>query len=759
MSTQRRTTVSLAQGLLLAGLGALALGLGGCTGDEKSTQPPPPPEPVLPPGPGTGAPLPITSAKVIVASITKVTTPEDGRPEVEIYLRDDRNFPLTGLRAANTSLVMARLEPVVNGRPSTWRAITRRLEAFPGTPPPLPASAVTGNGPRNQGYTESASAGTFVEKGAGIYTYKFKASLRGDAEIPYDGALAHRVGMEIRLSPAIPANNPVYTFTPATNLPVNESGREIVDNDTCNACHDQLSFHGGARFDLQYCVMCHESYSFDAQTGNSIDLKVMIHKIHSGKLLPSVQAGGIYGIFGFGNRFNDYSDVVYTQDRRNCTTCHEENDADTPQASNWRTTIDRETCGSCHDNVNFETGAGHGGVTATDDTCTSCHGPSAQVASLSTQRAHEIPEQVAARRFRYEVLNVVNSAPGQRPTVTIRVVDPTNNDTPWDIRQAGGPFQNSSASLTVDVAFSTRPDFTNTGSGSATATTGTPAQPIRIDFKNNGVPDPAFPGGFRATATVPIPANATGSGAALLEGRPAVNIDDDSALETLPVRSVGKTFAITDTTPVPYRQIVDIAKCDACHEQLAFHGNNRVGNAELCATCHNPNATDIARRVAGSNCQTVTGTLDDQSIDFKFMVHAIHAGPIANYKVCGFGNTGYDFSSVRYPGKLNNCEGCHLTGTYYPPAAGAALATTFDAGADRSTPLGDVAVTAGTAACSACHNDAAARQHMQLNGGSFNAVKAADSSTPGQPGENCLTCHGPGQPADVRVQHNVDAFN
>ena len=65
--------------------------------------------------------------------------------------------------------------------------------------------------------------------------------------------------------------------------------------------------------------MCHESYSFDAQSGNSIDLKVMIHKIHSGETLPSVEAGGFYGIFGFGNTFTDFSDVVYPQDKRNCT--------------------------------------------------------------------------------------------------------------------------------------------------------------------------------------------------------------------------------------------------------------------------------------------------------------------------------------------------------------------------------------------------------------------------------------------------------
>jgi OmcA/MtrC family decaheme c-type cytochrome len=503
--------------------------------------------------------------------------------------------------------------------------------------------------------------------------------------------------------------------------------------------------------------MCHDSYSSDAQTGNTIDLKVMIHKIHAGETLPSVEAGGLYGIFGHGNTFANFGEVVYPQDKRNCTTCHEEGDADTPQASNWRFTVNRTTCSSCHDDVNFATGLNHGGIAATDDTCTSCHGSSSGV--LSVQTAHRIPEQAAAEKFAYEVLNVVDTAPGQLPTVTIRVVDPTNGNAPYDVKAANGPFQNSSASLAVDVAFSTRPDFTNTGSGSATPTTGSPAQPIRIDFKTTAVPDPAFPGGFKATSTVPIPATATGSGEALIEGRPAVDVNGDGTLERLPVTSVGKSFAITDASPVPYRQIVDIAKCNDCHQELTLHGNSRTGNTELCATCHNPNATDISRRVAGSNCEIVTGTLDDQTIDLKVMIHAIHAGELGGgFKVCGFSNTGYDFTAVKYPGKLENCEGCHLPGTYYPPDATMALATTIDAGADRSTPVGDVAITPATAACSSCHSSDTARQHMLLNGGSFDAIKAADSTTPAAPIETCGNCHGEGKAADVKVEHGVGEF-
>jgi OmcA/MtrC family decaheme c-type cytochrome len=713
--------------------------------------------------------VPVASAKFIRSSIVSATIPEDGKPIIEVRLENESGQPLIGLQAANISFVLARLEPGINGKSNGWRAITRRTEAFPGSPTPLPASAVTGTGPTNQATTEAGTKGKWVEgnQANGQYFYTFAQSVKGIADIPFDPALTHRVGLEIRLKPAgaanyIPANNAVRTWAPTTGGTV-DSGREIVDNDTCNACHDNLEAHGNARFDLQYCAMCHESYSFDAQTGNTIDLRVMIHKIHRDSL-PSKP----YGIFGYQNWFYDYTHFQFTQDQRNCETCHEESDADTPQASFWRTNITRETCGSCHDYVNFDTGVGHGGVAATDDQCATCHGPSSNF-GVRPDQVHFDPLLRAGEKFKYEVLNVVDSAPGQKPTVTIRVTDPTNNNAPYDIKAAGGPFQIGNASLRVDVAFSTRPDFTNTGSGSATATTGTPAQPISIDFKANGVPDPAFPGAFKATATAAIPAAAAGSGSALLEGRPNVRIDTngDGVLETVavPVTASGKAFAITDAAPVPYRAVVDIAKCNDCHKQLSLHGENRAGNAELCAVCHNPNATDIARRVAGSKCQSVTGTLDDQTIDFKVMVHAIHAGAKAGYKVCGYGNEGYDFSYVKYPGKLENCEGCHLPGTYYPPDSTVALATTFDAAPasspDRSTPLGDVATTPATAVCSTCHASQDARNHMLSSaaGGSVTAIKDAASRTPSTPPETCATCHGPGKDADVKKVHGVAEFN
>ena len=743
--------------LLLAA--CVALGLAACTGDSGKTGNQGPDGPPGPPGEPPSGTNPVGTAKVINASITNVTVPDDGQPVVEVRLTNEKGTPLSGLPAGNIRFVLARLEPGLLGQSSAWHAVTRKTEAFPGTPAPTPAEFVTGTKAVNQATTETATAGTWTEGTGnnGVYRYRFKQSLKGIDDIPYDATLVHRVGLEIRTSPNItadniPANNATYTFIPATGFQV-YSGREIVDNDTCNACHDNLSVHGEARFDLQYCVMCHEKYSFDAQSGNTIDMKAMIHRIHSGETLPSVEAGGFYGIFGFGNTFNDYSDVVYPQDKRNCQTCHEESDEDTPQASNWRKTVNTAACSTCHDDVNWSTGQNHGGVAATDEQCETCHGPNSTIESgkLRPQVAHLVPTVEAGKKFAFAIVSVANTAPGQNPTVTFKVTDPTSNDAPYDIH-ADAPFTvcaGGASRLSVDIAWSTR-DYHNIGSGS------NPAQPIQLNplAACGGSSVDNGDGTFTVTSTVAIPANATGSLGVGLEGHPAVDADGDGVVDRIAVTNVHTFAPITDPTAVARRSVVVTSKCDDCHRQLSLHGNNRTDNPQVCVMCHNAGATDVARRVAGSACEASLG-LDDESIDFKYMIHAIHSG---NTGICGFGNTANPFFEVEYPGKLNNCEGCHQAGTYYPVDPTKVQATTFDAGGDRASPTDDRAVTPNTAVCSACHTGSQAKLHMEQNGGSFNATKNADGTSNEAQGETCGTCHGEGRAADVKVEHKVGEF-
>ena len=203
-----------AQALLLAGLGIVALGLAGCGGENPSSSSTTTPPPVLPPGPGSGAPVPVTSAKNIVSSITKVTVPDDGKPEIEVYLRDENNFSLTGLQSSAISFVLARLEPPFNGKSSTWHAITRRTEAFPGDPPPVPANYVTGTGPTSQATTEKATSGVWTDHNNGVYTYKFAKSLKDDPAIPFDGTCRTASGWRSG-SPRFPRTTRSIRSTPS----------------------------------------------------------------------------------------------------------------------------------------------------------------------------------------------------------------------------------------------------------------------------------------------------------------------------------------------------------------------------------------------------------------------------------------------------------------------------------------------------------------------------------------------------------------
>ena len=165
------------------------------------------------------------------------------------------------------------------------------------------------------------------------------------AAIPYDRAATHRIAMQV------PANvdNAFVDFVPQT-LPALGTGpaRKISVNASCNECHIRLGLHGGDRKTVEYCVTCHNPGSTDPHSGETVDFKVMIHKIHRGEELPAVQANGEYAIWGNQNSKNDYSTVVFPQDTRNCTKCHTSADAATPQGDNWKNVPTASSCTSCH---------------------------------------------------------------------------------------------------------------------------------------------------------------------------------------------------------------------------------------------------------------------------------------------------------------------------------------------------------------------------------------------------------------------------
>jgi OmcA/MtrC family decaheme c-type cytochrome len=761
----------------IALIAVLALGLAACSGtkgDPGTSGTTGTPGPTGPSGSGTSGVPDVATATQIKLAITSVTVAADTKATVKFTMKNELDLPLKGLSSGVPRFIIAQLRPGVGGKGSEWRAYTTRKDA----------AAV-------QATAEAATTAgaVFKDNGDGSYEYTFSKPLNGYAPdgATYDANLTHRVGMELRSttaqSVAAPFSNAPYTFVPATGsttvLPVR---RDIVSNARCYACHDRLEFHGGPRTDTQYCVTCHNPGTTDGQApNNTVDFPVMIHKIHSG---TNLTAG--YKITGNGGVVYDFSTVVYTQDRRNCSTCHQESDAATPQASNYRTVPYSRACGACHDNVNFATGVGHGPLNepATDDQCVTCHGADSTVqnGNLRVDAVHRIPEKEAAKDFKFEVVKIeaikldgtpgatpcaaatvgCTVLPGEFPKITIKVSNPKTG-VPYQFNNVA--FTNtvgtSTARVRVRVATTTE-NFVNRNSNS------NPAQPIQVDFlATTAAPagSPAASGGaptFNATAgtyskasTRAMPVGALGTtGEVFIEGRTVVDVNPYAALPTpapqlmvlAVASSAGAIFPIASgAVAVARRPIVDVKRCDDCHNVLAFHGDARNEQTELCATCHNP--------------ENASGTTlaDGRPFDFKVLVHGIHAG---TYKF-GTGTSLLDFTAVRYPGKLNNCEGCHKPDTYYPVDPTKVFATSFTRGANAASPIDDIAISPNSAVCSGCHTDNTAKLHMEQNGGYFNAAGIPNKNADGtmvNPVETCALCHGPGRTADVKVTHKIGTF-
>ncbi len=739
------------RGLCVFILFAAAL-LIGCEGDDGSDGPPGPegpagsPAAVTPIGPSGG--VPVSSAEKINVEITSATVPTGGgAPVIDVSLTNDLGQGLTGLPAANIRFLISQLSPGANGESSAWQAYITRSD---------------GGVENAQATTETATVGTYVDNGNGTYQYTFANAVTDYPAGPtYDETKTHRVGIEIRtdsesfLAENIPANNAPFDFVPNGGTP--SFTRLIADTGTCNACHDNLELHGEARFDVEYCVQCHNPSSIDGNTGNSVDMKVMIHKIHFGKEL----ANG-YQVVGFGDTVHDYSNVEFPQDVRNCTTCHDESDDTTPQASNWRMVANRAACGTCHDDVDWVSATdGHpGGLVFSDDTqCLDCHGPNATVNDGEVQiaKAHELPGQLASAEFAFNLLGITNTAVGQQPQVTFSVTDPSNSDAPYNLATAPEftACDTGTSRLAINIGWTTS-DFTNTGSGND------PAQPISINPLTGpgcgGTATDNADGTYTVTSPVPVPTGLDGSLAAALEGHPWKDLDNDGTAgfdERIGITNAIAFAGIGGGEATPRRNVVAIEKCNDCHNRLSVHGNNRTDKPEVCTMCHNPNATDNEQRGAG-DCLAQVGA-DDAPIDFKYMVHAIHAGERSGYTACGFGNSVHSYAELVYPGRLNNCEGCHLPDTYYPVEPGVLLGTTVDVGA-LPDPTDDSVISPNTAACYGCHVSTVAVEHMKQNGGDFSAAKAADSTLISAAVETCALCHGPGAIADVKQAHDVGNF-
>ncbi|MEE8583658.1 MAG: OmcA/MtrC family decaheme c-type cytochrome, partial [Acidobacteriota bacterium] len=491
-------------------------------------------------------------------------------------------------------------------------------------------------------------------------------------------------------------DNDVVTFVPdgseVTKI------RDVARTADCNKCHDPLAIHGGVRRDVELCVMCHYSGVDDPDTGNTVDMAVMIHKIHRGQDLPSVQAGTPYQIIGFRQSVHDYSEVAFPQDIRNCDSCHGQ---DATQGMAYILRPSRAACGSCHDDVDFATGENHvGGPAISDNFCANCHFPEGEFEfDASVIGAHTIPAN--SRQLEgidIEIADVTGTGPGETPTVFFTV---QTND--------GDPIPPSSFPLFNLLIAGPTDDYSFLASERAV--------------------EAAVPAGegFMYTFDAAIPADAEGTFAVGAEAFRNVLLNAGTVVE-FSFRETAENpvfyFGVTDAEPLARRVNVMDANCESCHKNLALHGSIRHNGTEYCQMCHQAAADDSPFRQEGT----------PRTIDFKFLIHRLHTGHelTRDYTVIGFMGSENNYNELHYPGDLRNCAKCHQNDSYEIPSQG--ILPTVD-GNEFFSPIAPNA-----AACLGCHDSAPAAAHAFLNIAPF--------------AEACAACHGPNSEFSVARVHS-----
>ncbi len=595
----------------------------------------------------------------LVFTITGVTVAGDGTVTARVKMTDPKGVPLDRDGIYTPGPISARLTMArIPAGAKQYLSYTTRTRA----------SAITG-APVIQATADAGGVWTKVADGE--YNYQFGTKLPAG----YDQTATHTIAVygsrnltEFEFPTSF--DDAVYSWVP-NGAPVTVT-RDVIKTATCNKCHDPLGLHGGTRRTMEVCVLCHTPQTTDDRTNNTVDMVTMTHKIHMGADLPSVIAGGKYSLAD-----TDYSKVSFPASAQRCTACHEQSTGAKQAKAFYNAT--RAACGSCHDNVKFNTGENHIGLPQfSDNFCTQCHIPKGEIDfDVSIDGAHMIPtESTSLPGVTFKILEIHNAKPGQSPLVVFAVED-----------KSGRPVVASKMSRLRLFIAGPASDYTSQYYDNA----------VTADGNGYGV--------YWWTMSRPLPADAKGTWTASLEGRNTVILLEGTTRQVSvndAGRNVQMAFSVDASVVAPRRTVVTMAKCNACHSDLTFHGGGR-NTIEACVMCHNPTAT--------------AGT-PGVSYELGVMVHKIHRGAALarGYKI---GTS--DFSGIGYPGDLRNCSACHVSGSEQLPLTKGQIAVRHPA--DLIPNPGRV-----TAVCTSCHDSKAVAAHAATN-------------TDATLGEGCEACH------------------
>jgi hypothetical protein len=711
--------------------------------------------------------------------IVEVVIPGDLQPEVTFTISDPAGLPLdrSGTLtpgSVSTSFVLSYIPEYEEA----YVAYTTRVQT----------SEITGD---SAVQASSDSGGSYTELGIGTYKYKFGTVL-GDNYDPDAtttlGVYASRNLSDFDLGTYV--DNELEHFVPS-GLSEPEP-RDIVTTETCNGrCHDPLAIHGGSRREVGLCVLCHNpTQSIDPDTGNSVDMPLMIHKIHMGENLSED-----YTIIGYRQSVHNYNDVVYPAPINECTDCHTGGipTENFPMVSNPSAALVCDSSGHGSVTLNWEytdnveirvrtasnpagSGFATGGPSGSVETGKwVADGTAFDIYDANTQKLlQSVPVNTT-------VLGCVSNAPGSfrgepgaqhtnwMDHLSRKTCGSCHDYINWETGEghsdenlvmadditcnhchlpySGNEFDRSVQGAHLELYKSAQfpgvlvkfLDVTNTNPGD------NPTVTFTVGSKNAPI-DPASLDRFRLTLSGPN--DDFSFRIQEIANRSHVWVADNTWTYTF-AQSLPQDADGSYTVSVEARNLVPIDFGDEVSEEndnaenpgivFAVTDTNATPRRMVvddvkCESCHNNLSYHGGIRHDPQYCNTchMPEALDfneDQTIHLKFMVHSIHRGENLEY---GFSIADRDYSDVVYPGDLRNCDACHVNNSQQVPVDSTTLPTT--------TPQAWWSpMMPNTAACLSCHDDDDSATHAYSNTVFF--------------GESCGTCHGEGRVAAVDKVH------
>lgn len=273
--------------------------------------------------------------------------------------------------------------------------------------------------------------------------------------------------------------------------------REVVTLANCNQCHGELNAHGENRNAITNCLLCHTPGSEDGNDplvaggtpGINVDFRVLIHKIHSGSKLPSVNgvatnpdgsrdygaAPKPYVVMGYRSSLHDFSEIAlpiwpsmvagmprdagYTglttaqKAQENailggpigCAKCHGDPDGAGPlpppaQGDLAYTQPTRAACASCHDDWNpdlpYTANNQTMPIQRDDAACKHCHRESGTPLDVRDAHRHPLLDALLAPGVVFDVQSVtdIGGTPngkfdaGEKMQVSLTIKDESGND-------------------------------------------------------------------------------------------------------------------------------------------------------------------------------------------------------------------------------------------------------------------------------------------------------------------------------------------